>query len=82
MLPVWGLGTVMAVQAGWFSSRWLMLKLVIVFALSALHGVQSGTLRRVSNAPGWKVPAILRYAAPLIVGAVLAIAILVVTKPL
>ena len=81
MLLVWGLGLAMAVQGNWFSSWWLMLKLAIVVALSALAGVQSGTLRRASSAPGWKVPAWLRYAAPSTLAAVLAIAILVVTKP-
>jgi uncharacterized membrane protein len=81
MLLVWALGMTMAVQAGWFSSRWLMIKLVLVFGLSALHGVQSGTLRRMARSANRSPPAHLRYAAPAILVAIAAIAVLAVVKP-
>jgi protoporphyrinogen IX oxidase len=81
MLLAWALGMTMAVQAGWFSSRWLMVKLVLVFGLSALHGVQSGTLRRMARGANRWAPAHLRYAAPAILVAIAAIAVLAVVKP-
>ena len=70
----------MAMQAGWFGSPWLTIKLAIVGALSALHGLLSGTLRRLS-ASADQPPAALRYAAPATILGVVMIAILVVTKP-
>jgi uncharacterized membrane protein len=80
MLAVWGLGLVMAMLAGWFASPWLMIKLAIVGALSVLHGLLSGMLRRLSASAG-QPPAALRYAAPATILAVVMIAMLVVTKP-
>lgn len=79
MLLAWALGIVMAMQAGWFSSPWLMIKLAIVGALAALHGVLSGTLLRL-NGSADQPSAILLYAAPAAILGVVMIAILVVTK--
>jgi protoporphyrinogen IX oxidase len=81
MLLAWALGMTMAVQAGWFSSRWLMVKLVFAFGLSVLHGVQSGVLRRMAQGANRPLPACLRYAAPAILVAIAAIAVLAVIKP-
>ncbi len=81
MLLAWALGTTMAVQAGWFSARWLMVKLVLVFGLSALHGVQSGTLRRMARSANRSPPVSLRHSAPAILVAIAAIAALAVVKP-
>jgi protoporphyrinogen IX oxidase len=81
MLLTWALGMTMAVQAGWFSSRWLMVKLVLVFGLSALHGVHSGTLRRMARGANRWAPAYLRYSAPAILMAIASIAVLAVVKP-
>jgi protoporphyrinogen IX oxidase len=81
MLLTWALGMTMAVHAGWFSSRWLMIKLVLVFGLSALHGAQSGVLRRTARSASRSPPAFLRYSAPAILMAIAAIAILAVVKP-
>ena len=38
MILSWILGVWLGVAGGWFSSAWLSLKLVLVLALSALHG--------------------------------------------
>jgi putative membrane protein len=81
MLLVWGLGITMAMRAGWFSSTWLMIKLAIVVALSALHGLLSGTLRRFGHGADRRLPAVLRYAAPATIIGVVLIALLAVTKP-
>jgi putative membrane protein len=80
MLLVWGLGLAMAMLAGWFGSPWLTIKLAIVGALSVLHGLLSGMLRRLSTSAD-QPPAALRYAAPATILGVVMIAILVVTKP-
>lgn len=81
MLLVWALGIAMAVQGGWFASRWLMAKLAVVLALSALHGVLSGTLRRAARDDGSATTIAGLPAGHLIVAAVGAVAVLAVTKP-
>jgi uncharacterized membrane protein len=52
------LGIANAVQGGWFDDGWLHVKLVFVLALSALHGVAMGQMRRL--VPGGEIPALLR----------------------
>ncbi|MGJ5066095.1 CopD family protein [Bradyrhizobium oligotrophicum] len=80
MLVVWGAGLALAMQGQWFGSLWLTIKLGIVVALSALHGVLAGTLRRLSRSetPAARWPS---HMPPLIVGSTAAIAVLVVVKP-
>jgi protoporphyrinogen IX oxidase len=81
MFVVWGAGLALAMLGQWFPSPWLIVKLVIVVALAALHGVLAATLRRLSlrdtsPPPGW-----LRHAPVAIIASLSAIAILVVIKP-
>lgn len=80
MLLAWSLGLAMATQGGWFGSPWLTMKLAVVVALSGLHGMLSGTLRRLARAD--RSPAISGYAPPAILGALVVIVLLVVVKPL
>ena len=46
MALTWTFGLTLALWYEWFGSPWRLIKLVIVVALSALHGMQSGRLRR------------------------------------
>ena len=77
MLLVWAFGLVLALSGGWLSHGWLQAKLVLVMALSVIHGVQSGRLRRLSG--GSAAPALRLF--PLILGCVIGIAALAVVKP-
>jgi len=77
----WILGLAMAVWAGWFTAPWFLLKLAIVTGLTALHGMQGGALRRMAGETGSPPPAFLGLSAPLTLGAVVLIAVLVVIKP-
>ncbi len=79
LLLVWGIGLTLASLGGWFSASWLQAKLVFVLVLSALHGIQSGTLRRLSTDA--KPPRAQTMPALAIVISVVAIALLAVTKP-
>lgn len=45
----WICGLAAALYAGLFATAWLKVKLVAVVALSALHGVQAGQLRRLAE---------------------------------
>ncbi|TCW83411.1 hypothetical protein C5O80_15810 [Burkholderia sp. SRS-46] len=46
---VWITGIALALHGHWFGAAWLSAKLVVVIALSALHGILSGTLRRMER---------------------------------
>lgn len=81
MLAVWTLGLTLGITGDWFSSRWLMLKLILVFVLSGIHGAMSGNLRRLVADPDRDVPAYLRYAAPVIIATVFLVVTLVGLKP-
>jgi protoporphyrinogen IX oxidase len=80
MLLTWALGLSLAVWAGWFPSAWLIVKLIFVLALSALHGIQSGRLRRyVGNGTAAKI---MPGAGLGIIVAMFAIAVLAIAKPI
>lgn len=81
MLLVWILGLILAALADWFPSPWLIIKLVIVLALSALHGMLTGTLRRRADGQDHRPPAFLRFAAPLVVLGAATVVLLAVVKP-
>jgi len=81
MILVWLLGITLAVQGGWFVAGWLHAKLLLVILLSAVHGMQTGTLRRLSTDPNKKVPGFLKIAAPINLVFVLCIVFLAVAKP-
>lgn len=79
MLVTWAAGIAMAVWAGWWMWGWLWAKLVLVLGLTALHGVQSATFRRLAQ--GVPPPRWLQLSALMIVGALPVIATLAVGKP-
>ncbi|MGA4555404.1 CopD family protein [Methylorubrum aminovorans] len=76
MFGVWTFGIGLAVSGGWFAQGWLQAKLALVVFLSAIHGLQSGQLRRLDAGYGVKS---LRISA--LVPTVIAIAVLAVLKP-
>ena len=47
MFGAWTFGLVLAEIGHWFPAPWLIIKLALVLALSALHGVLTGRLRHV-----------------------------------
>jgi uncharacterized membrane protein len=79
MLIVWALGIVLALQGGWFASLWLQAKLALVVVLSAVHGVQSGALRRLAG--GSALP-MQEFSGWLTIVLVAGIAILAIVKPI
>ncbi|MFM9270462.1 CopD family protein [Halomonas elongata] len=81
MLLAWALGLALALQGGWFPAPWLIVKLALVLALSALHGILSGTLRRLARADESSPTVMLRYGPIVTVATVFAIVVLVVIKP-
>jgi len=81
LIALWGLGIYMAEVSGQFGAPWLSIKLVIVVALSALHGLLAGNLRKATADPARQVPGWIGYAPPGLAVSVAAIAVLAVAKP-
>ncbi|WP_420411447.1 CopD family protein [Roseibium sp.] len=81
MLIVWAIGLLLAFFGDWFPDGWLLVKLAVVFAVSAVHGVLSGTLRRFSTNTDIKLPTGLRLLPAVTVAAVFIIVLLAVLKP-
>lgn len=82
MLLVWGLGIAMALQVGWYLFTWFKLKVMLVLVLSALQGIQSATLRRISRhtAPARLSP-LMRYSSLITLVLTIIIIIFVTAKP-
>ncbi|MBN3834566.1 CopD family protein [Burkholderia sp. Ac-20344] len=79
---VWIAGIALALNGHWFGAAWLWGKLVVVVALSALHGILAGTLRRMERDDLVVVPAPwLGQAAGAVVAATAIVVGLVVIKP-
>jgi uncharacterized membrane protein len=77
MLLVWALGLALAITGERFFDFWLQAKLVFVVFLSGIYGIQSGRLRRLAGG-GSAPPA---SSGPVLVGSIVAIALLAVAKP-
>lgn len=78
---VWVLGIALAVMGGWYSAPWLWAKFAIVSALSGIHGNQSASLRRLLAGQVAQPPASVRWVPGFTVGAISAVALLVIFKP-
>lgn len=79
---VWIFGIVLIVMGGWFPDGWLLVKLAFVIFIAAIHGVQSASLRKL--AAGKEITtrmALVRQSAYWVIGAIFAIAFMVVLKP-
>lgn len=81
MIVLWIAGVVMIVSYGKFPHAWLLIKIVVVFFLSALHGLLSGDLRKRATGQPAKDFALLRNAAGIIAICVIIIGILAVIRP-
>lgn len=77
MLGLWAFGVGLSVSGAWFAYGWLQVKLVFVVLLSAIHGLQSGQIRRLALGDGVEPMRIAALAVP----AMIAITVLAVVKP-
>lgn len=64
-----------------FSDGWLHAKLLFVLALSALHGMQQGWMRRMQADPKLDPPAFVRAGIPIIMVCLVVTVALAVIKP-
>jgi putative membrane protein len=81
MLVVWLTGATIATEGSWFESPWLWAKLALVLALTGLHGVQSGMLRRLQRGDLSQPRMRLDHVVAFIATSVVLVALLVVLKP-
>jgi len=79
MVLTWLFGLWLAVQGGWFTQGWLHVKLLFVLALSALHGIALGRLRRME--PAGQVPGLVRALPWLTIVLAAGAILLALTKP-
>ena len=80
MILAWGFGLFLAVRGGWFPQSWLGLKILLVLALSGIHGALTGKLRRATNVTGEPVPG-GQWFLPTGLALVSGIVLLVTIKP-
>lgn len=78
MISVWVLGLLLADTSHWFGQSWLNAKLVLVIAMSGLHGVQSAKLKRLSQGSATSAE---KTRIPMLIVCLFGIAILAVIKP-
>ena len=81
MGAAWILGLAMAAMADWFPAPWLLAKLALAGGLSALHGMQAGSLRRLAGNADRVPPAAARTSGPIVLAVLPVIVFLVVVKP-
>jgi uncharacterized membrane protein len=77
MMMSWALGLALASIGHWYAARWLQSKLVLVVALSGVHGMHSGKLRRFADG----VTLTRAWTLNAVVASVFVIAVLAVMKP-
>jgi|SRR5476649_683687 len=77
MILTWVTGLALTMMGNWPPSAALVIKFLFVLALSALHGIQSGSFRRSLGQSQLAAPAILRYAAGFTLVALIACVLLI-----
>lgn len=81
MAFAWLFGLGLAFGYGFYSSGWFGFKFLLVVLLSALHGMQSGWLRRMSANPLLDPPAFVRAGMMITLVSIPVIVLLAVVKP-
>jgi putative membrane protein len=81
MVATWVFGLTLAVTGDWFSSPWLHAKLILVVAMSALHGMMVGWVRAFATDSNRRPARFYRIANEVPTVLMVLIVILVVVKP-
>lgn len=82
MVLAWGIGLWLGWDAGWFASAWLQVKLVLVLALSGLHGWVVAAIRKVATGALKQPPRTLHNITGIGAAITLGVVILAVVKPM
>ncbi len=81
MLATWLLGLYIAWEGAFLMSGWLWIKVALVLALSGLHGVMAGTVRRFAEDRNTRSATYFRVLNEVPTVGLIAIVFLVVLKP-
>ena len=81
MIAAWVLGLALIWQGGWLSAYWLQAKLVLVLALSAIHGLLARWVRDFAADANWNSQKFYRIINEIPAILLVGIVILVVVKP-
>lgn len=81
LLLVWVLGLCLAYLGNYFSDVWLMIKMLLVFILSGMHGMQTGAFRKLQQTPPVPVSGFLKNSAAITMLFVACIVVLVIIQP-
>ena len=81
MIATWGLGLWLAYSGHWFAAPWLHAKLVLVLAMSALHGMLSRYVKDFAADRNRKSQKFYRIINEIPAGLMVLIVLLVVLKP-
>ena len=81
MIATWIFGLWLAWDGDWFGAGWLHAKLVLVFALSGLHGFLAVTVRRFAADQNQRAPRFYRILNEVPTLGLIGIVFLVVLKP-
>jgi len=81
MILLWALGIALMLKGDWLLPLWLGIKLAVLVFLSAVHGILSGSLRRLATGETTTVSLLARNAAWLTLVAVIVVVALAVVKP-
>ena len=81
MIATWALGLALAFIGGWWSAGWLHGKLALVLALSGVHGMLVGQVRRFAEDRNARTQRYFRILNEVPTVLMIGIVILVVVKP-
>ena len=85
MLATWGFGIWLVMLTGYGSpehpAQWLMVKLALVLALSALHGYFAGCVRKFAHNENRRSSAFYKIINELVTVIFIGIVVMVVVKP-
>lgn len=79
---LWIFGLSLIYMENWFPDAWLLVKLVFVTALSALHGMQQGAMRRMASDPAVQASQLIKNSSQLALCLAALTVIFVTLKPI
>lgn len=81
MMVTWVAGLYLAIEGGWYSQGWFHVKLLLVLAMSAVHGFQARWVREFAADANTRSAKFYRIANEVPTLLMIGIVILVVVKP-
>ncbi|MGI8527228.1 MAG: protoporphyrinogen oxidase HemJ [Pseudolabrys sp.] len=81
MIATWLLGIALLIEGGWFAAYWLHAKLVLVIAMSGLHGYLSSCVGKFTTDSNTQSPKFYRIINEILTGLLIVIVLLAVVKP-